>query len=474
MESLGTILVVAAVLAGALTVAWLVHSAREDAWRHAAAALGVEDVSVTHAFGWARRLTGRVGRLSVTIENYNRSKEDHGTRVSVSGLGLGAGDITVRREGFGTMVEKLFGEAELSCGDAAFDERAYIRGRPTVVHGLLTADARRSLAALLEPRIAVGPDSAGHDRTVRGRLQLRDDKLSLELRGMVPKHLDVTLRRLLECATQLSKPDDLPARLADNARNDPIAAVRLANLETLLTRHAGHPQTDAALHAALGDADPALRLRAATVLGGEGEAVLLELATDGGVPQSLAAQAVDVLGARMPIERCLDLLQAAVDAGRLRVARKAIATLAQARAEQARDRLVTILEHADDALAAAAATALGDVGDSRVEGDLIQMLAADAGERRRAAALALGRVGTVTAVSPLREAIESRTLDLSFRQAAKDAIAAIQSRLTGANAGQVSLAASTAGDLSLPAEPAAGHLALNGPSTTRPSVLDEG
>ena len=63
-----------------------------------------------------------------------------------------------------------------------------------------------------------------------------------------------------------------------------------------------------------------------------------------------------------------------------------------------------------------------------------------------AAARALGRVGTVAAVAPLREAAERRG---DLRSAARQAIAEIQARLAGAEPGQLSLAGGEAGALSL-------------------------
>jgi hypothetical protein len=80
-----------------------------------------------------------------------------------------------------------------------------------------------------------------------------------------------------------------------------------------------------------------------------------------------------------------------------------------------------------------------------------------------AAAHALGRVGTVAAVAALREAME-RHGDL-LRSAGREAIAEIQSRVSGAGRGQLSLAEPVAGALSL-AEAEGGHVSLAGPEGT--------
>lgn len=67
--------------------------------------------------------------------------------------------------------------------------------------------------------------------------------------------------------------------------------------------------------------------------------------------------------------------------------------------------------------------------------------------------------GDATAVQPLQEAAERSLFDLTLRQAARQAVAEIQSRLHGASPGQISLAEAEAGQLSLaPFE--AGQLSL--------------
>jgi hypothetical protein len=85
-----------------------------------------------------------------------------------------------------------------------------------------------------------------------------------------------------------------------------------------------------------------------------------------------------------------------------------------------------------------------------------------------AAAQALGRVGTVAAVVPLREAAEQGG---DLRRAARQAIAEIQARLAGAEPGQLSLAGGEAGALSLAdGEPGRLTLAAGEPRLAPPDV----
>jgi hypothetical protein len=100
--------------------------------------------------------------------------------------------------------------------------------------------------------------------------------------------------------------------------------------------------------------------------------------------------------------------------------------------------------------------ALGQRGRPEAEGLLLEALRSEEAPVSVAAAQALGRAGTVTAVAPLLEAAE-RSADL--RSAARQAIAGIQARLAGAEPGQLSLAGGEAGALSL-ADGEPGHLSL--------------
>lgn len=95
------------------------------------------------------------------------------------------------------------------------------------------------------------------------------------------------------------------------------------------------------------------------------------------------------------------------------------------------------------------------------------------GRRSVAAADALGRIGSVGAVLPLKEAAESSWFDRDFRRAARQAVAEIQSRLQGALPGQLSLAGTEAGQLSL-AQAETGQLSLAKDPAGQLSLGDDG
>jgi HEAT repeat protein len=125
--------------------------------------------------------------------------------------------------------------------------------------------------------------------------------------------------------------------------------------------------------------------------------------------------------------------------------RQAVEELGRIGYGRARGALIVLLEHSDPRTAAAAAGALAALHDVTAETVLLKAMETDARELRRAAIQALGTVGTAAAVEPLLGFVAGRRLDAETRQGIRDAVAAIQSRLAGAEAGQLSLAATPPG-----------------------------
>ena len=115
------------------------------------------------------------------------------------------------------------------------------------------------------------------------------------------------------------------------------------------------------------------------------------------------------------------------------------------------DSLARVLAVGRGPLAVAAARALGAAGEPRAEGPLAAALNRADDAVAAASAEALGQVGSASAVSRLREVESSAGHDL-LRRAAREAVAQIQSRLTGATPGQLSLAGGDSGQLSLTAD----------------------
>ena len=457
----GLILVAVAGSIAILVFRWRLE-ARQRHWRAAADAAGLTDVRLSEVLGFTTSLGGNAGGLKVTLKSYQRGKQEHGTRIVISGLRHGSFGLSIRPEGVTTSIEKVIGERELEVGDPGFDGAAYIQGSAGLVRAIFDAGTRSALRPLLEGRLHV-TSPAGSRTFERVRFSLSDDELRADFRSSIVDNteewLPAILPRMIAIAERLRRPDDLAARIAANTRTEAIDEVRLANIRTLASDFPGHEAARGALRAALEDTSPAVRLRAAVALGAEGQTALLDLSS-GDAPDEIAAQAIRALGPALTADRALARLRRAREAEQPAAARACVEALGASRGAGAVEALVETLASAPEDLAAAAARALGQSADASAEEPLVAAMGHEAGVVRVAAAEALGRIGTPLAVVPLREAASAHLLDGDLRRAARQAVAEIQSRVSGATPGQLSLADDQSGRLSLAGEDRRGQVSL--------------
>jgi HEAT repeat protein len=404
----------------AASIGYLVAAERRRAhlraWREAAARVGLTDVEEYEGglFGGAS-VRGRSGEVKVQLEEYRRGKYEHGTKI-VAGLGHGAGGLSLRREGLGTAIEKrVLGEREIEIGDSSFDEEFYVQGRAPLAFALLDPETRRRLTALLRNRIAL-PTGGWVDVSAslsEGVLEVRVKESGVSgNRERVPDILAV----VLEVGRRLVAPRDVAARIAENLRTESAAGTRVELVKVLAREFPRHPATRDALLAACQDPSEEVRLRAGIALGEDGRQTLLDLVSGAGVVDSCAARAVEALRSRLPAEKAEEALARALGgAGRPLTAKACLETLAQLRRTEAEGLMLEALRSSDATVSLAAARALG-------------------------------KAGSIAAVPALREAAEAGR---EMRGTARQAVAEIQARLTGAEPGQLSLAGAEAGALSL-------------------------
>jgi hypothetical protein len=409
------------------SVAYLVASERRRAqlqvWRLAATRSALSNVSVSAA-GLFRgaSVSGDSGALRVRLEGYRRGKYERGTKIVIRGLGHGAGALSLRREGLGTAIEKrVIGEREIEVGDPAFDDEFFVQGQVPLALAILSPETRQRLAGLLRGRVAVpGREPVDVTATLsHGVLEVRVKESGFSGRR---EQVPAILAEALDVARRLVAPTDVAARIAENVRLETEPGARLRAVLELAREFPAHPGTRATLLAARDDASDEVRLRAAMALGEEGRETLLDLVGGAGTADAVTGRAVAAIGERLPEGLGEATLRRALD------------------------------DTERSSTAQACLEALGRLGRASAEGLMIEALRSRDSEVQAAAARALGRVGTVAAVSALHEAGLPRGV-------VRQAIAEIQARLPGAGPGQLSLATGEAGALSL-AEGEPGRLSL--------------
>lgn len=331
--------------------------------------------------------------------------------------------------GIGFAADRDTGDDVLT-GDTAFDDLVEVRGEPSIVLALLDREIRQRLAEF----VGMG-----------GRLE-EGHLTSCVRSSFASGELVRSLRLGLWLARELSSPGGgVCERLAQNARADPHPGVRLWNLLQLHEEFPGTKEACEASRADLEDASPWVRLAAARFLKEEGLPTLERLALDRATPEGAAVDALALVAARHPAWRAGPILLTALKTLAGEARREAMQKLGRIGYAQARGPLIVLLERADPRTAATAAGALGALRDAGAERSLLKALESDARELRLAAIRALGTVGTAASVEPLLAFQEGRRLDGETRQGIRDAVASIQSRLAGAGAGQLSLAAASPG-----------------------------
>jgi HEAT repeat protein len=370
---------------------------------------------------------------------------------------------------------------EVATGDGGFDRDVCVQGDEAAALGLLGAEARSAVRALV----------VENDLRATGGWVTCD--LGQETSG---PELEAAIERVTRLVKGLCQTDEILTPLASNVAADPCLAVRARSLELLIERWPQAAQTRAACERALGDADDGVRVLAAATLGERGDPVLLELIGKMEARDEHLERAIESVGPRMSVEVGLTAVERALDARRRRVARAALLALGphlpvdRAMAvirralglahEDVAETAITVLGRVRGREAVAALTslvrgqhfgasiyavrALGVLGAPGAEPVLLERLSSGSNDMVRAVVDALATCGTAAAVEPLRGVIEGHqnALEGPVRNAAERAIELIQARLTNALPGQLSLADASPGELSVVAD-AAGELSVADP-----------
>jgi hypothetical protein len=421
---------------------------RREFWRRSAEQAGLTAIEVT-----SKELRASRGPFDLRLSTRSATLSDW-ISIEIRSPRLPAG-LTLEPEGPAEATATLKPK-EIYTGDSTFDREISVRGSKAMALALLDPELRGTLRSLIRNGMLKLSQRAVSDRldTAALRIELSESSLSaspelapgdgnapLALHGR--RSLPGVLRFGLELAERLSTPDDLGARLASRFAHEPQPSARREILQALVQEFPGTAAQAEALSVARGDADVEIRLQAGVALGAEGRELLLAMAGDSNVLDAVSSRAVASLAASLTGQEASALLDVALRRHRRQTARRCVEVLGQRGGAASIEALTRLLasglasRQAWHGLADEAASALAETRDPRVEPALLAALRSPSKEVAEAAARALGRIGTVAAVMPLREAEERGS---SVGSAARQAVSEIHARLSGAEAGQLAIA----------------------------------
>jgi HEAT repeat protein len=364
---------------------------------------------------------GPMDGFSVRAERYTTAREENGTQVVVRGGGIDPG-LHIRRRSDWSKVSYAYGTREFRIGDPAFDQELRVNGPPLNTVAVLN---QRNRALLLR-------SFTGGIEVVDGEVRFKVPDRPGDVRGIADL-IRFTVSVAQACRLQESVPD----ALARNVEADPEAGVRRSSLELLIQHHPEASATTAATRKAMDDPDPEIRLLAATSDKGMYGHAALERLIESDVDEGVRARALAEL-ARSYGTAVSPTVRKALHAQAPAVRRSAIDAVALLHDLEALPNLCALLP--SDPCAADCARALWVLGDARGEAALLQFLAQGETPVQTAAAKALGACGTIKAVEPLLEHARGLLLPGDLKEAARDAVRAIQSRLGDVEAGRLALA----------------------------------
>jgi hypothetical protein len=225
--------------------------------------------------------------------------------------------------------------------------------------------------------------------------------------------------------------------------------LRLRSLQLLESEFAGQASHKAAIADGLLDDDVAVRIEAARQ--GKDPAPLAAIASDRAIDPVLRTRAMAAHERVASKDAQVELLTELVTDPAESVSLLAITELKAHRAPGLGKRFIRLLDVAEGERLHALLDAVSVLGDSSLEAPLCDALWRLDDEGKRLLCAALAELGTVVSVPVLRQVSQeaSALTGRALRSEAERAIARIQSRLAGAEAGQVSVLVA-GGELSVP------------------------
>jgi len=391
---------------------------RAHSWLVAATGCGLTEMAVRKTLGWNWALEGRAGPLHVRLDSLFPGDDPLATDITIRGLSAGL-------DGPSSDPLRWLGGVDLDA--ETLRDMPPVSGPALLLCAVMDGPTRRLVRNLFAGRL----DIDGAVQTWTGTARLRDGRLSASFlpgSGSFAPTLTDVLAALLDIARRLLPPEDMARAAARNAQSDPDPGVRIHHLRTVRADAKDPQLVQATYWAALADPAAEVRLEAALACGPEGVPVLRAMVADEQAPDRCRARAVRLLRAELPTDLAEAALVQALGAHASMTALACIELL-QVRHPPSIDAIVPTAEPA-----------------------LVDALTKEA-DVRVAAAEALGRIGTATAVLPRQEAARAHPGDGALRQVVRESVAAIQGRLPGSSPGQLALAEGASGQISVAEDP---------------------
>ncbi len=371
--------------------------------------------------------SGNIDGLKVTVRRFsdpqNRSGVSTLLRIYIANS-INAGGIlkmTLESDALFSTVEKLLKGDDIQIGDGAFDGRMLIKGTsPHHVAALMNERVRALLLGIAGRTHGLNLTSNWFEVVLDYEGKTKDDIVSIG-------------RDALEVSRDLARGDDVRSRLMEIIRSDSVPGVRAACIRHLASHFPVNGDMTALLKRALKDDSRFVRIEAALNLGYEGLEFLAQL-----LNKESDLEEYDTL-------RIIRHFGEHRFAGGIPVLKE---VFVRANNETV---LLEILK---------AFIAMGDTG---LNGFLLERLGGSSGDIRYWLISALASCGTAEAVEPLMKLAKS-SLNPLLRSDVQRAIAGIQSRLGGADAGWLSVSAleGTEGALSMGDTAGEGSLSVHG------------
>lgn len=385
-----------------------------------------------------RDMRGVINGRRVVIDTHSQPPELAYPRLRVEGLD---GKLDVFRQDPLSKLGKALGGQDVETGDGLFDESFVVRGDELLARSIFGSSARKAVRDARLRSYTIGDGVLQHlsvkDFTAPVQIvDLAHSVVSLAEHHDVPKNLQIE-------------------RVVEHALNDPLMTMRERNLKYLVDSYPG--TQDSTLRKALEDRDWQIRWYAATKL--HDLPTIQNIATTHDVPAGIRLEAVRLAGR---ISSDGDALASALvpwlseepeSANRVAI----IEALDGNVSETFRLALVNQMGPPyTERETVACARALSRIEHPDREDLLIGLLESPFDSGCAGAAECLAEVGSRKAVETLLPLTKGLATSGEVKRAARQAVAAIQARLAGAEAGRLTVADVHRGaGLSFSAEPGA-------------------